>query len=147
MVPILLWLQRRPENRYFWTVALASGWLSWFGLLFWLRNFTGHLEFTGHTVVGWLLTAALSAIVAVFWVTWCWGARHLWGGVRELRFPDRILIVCALAGAWVVLEWVRSWIFTGFPWLPLAASQWQRPILLQILPYTGSWGLSWALVV
>lgn len=147
LVPFLLWLHRNPPPLIFWSVVVVTGWLSWFGLLFWLRNFTSHLEFTGHTVVGWLLTGALSAIVAGFWVLWCWGARHLWRDVRHQCFADRMLIVAALAGAWVLLEWIRSWIFTGFPWLPLAASQWQRPILLQVLPYTGSWGLSWALIV
>ncbi|MCD8483971.1 MAG: apolipoprotein N-acyltransferase [Verrucomicrobia bacterium] len=147
LVPFLLWLNSNPGNRLFWFSTAATGWITWFGLLFWLRNFTHHLEFFGATAVGWLLTATLAAVVAAFWVVWCWLARLLWRDSIALGFASRMAGVCAIAGAWVVLEWVRSWIFTGFPWLPLAASQWQRPIMLQILAYTGSWGLSWALVV
>ncbi|MEX0325512.1 MAG: apolipoprotein N-acyltransferase, partial [Puniceicoccaceae bacterium] len=38
-------------------------------------------------------------------------------------------------------------IFTGFPWLPLSASQWQRPLLLQIASLTGGAGISFVLVM
>jgi len=56
------------------------------------------------------------------------------------------LTLLALAGLWIVLEWTRGVLFTGFPWLPLAASQTARPALLQVLPWTGALGLSAALV-
>ena len=50
----------------------------------------------------------------------------------------RILILLGLAAGWVLLEWVRSTLFGGFPWLPLAASQWQRPLILQSASYAGA---------
>jgi apolipoprotein N-acyltransferase len=45
-----------------------------------------------------------------------------------------------------VIEWTRTWLFGGFPWLPLAASQWERASILQVAAYTGAYGVSFALV-
>jgi apolipoprotein N-acyltransferase len=46
----------------------------------------------------------------------------------------------------VVIEWTRTWLLSGFPWLPLAASQWQRTSVLQIAAYTGAGGVSFVLM-
>lgn len=42
---------------------------------------------------------------------------------------------------WVVFEWIRSWIFTGFPWLFLGASQLTSP-LRGYMPIVGEYGVS-----
>lgn len=48
---------------------------------------------------------------------------------------------------WVGLEWLRSWLFTGFPWNDLGISQWQRPALLSLTCFTGVAGISALLMV
>lgn len=111
-----------------------SGWLVWFFLLIWLRHVT---------LVGTIL---LSAILALFWLAWWLAA---WWHLR--RWPKaawgvRLVICVGLASFWVVLEYLRGWFLWGFPWLPLAASQWERPVMLQVLPYLGAGGLSALLV-
>jgi apolipoprotein N-acyltransferase len=58
----------------------------------------------------------------------------------------RILALFGLAALWVVLEWFRSVVFGGFPWLPLAASQWQRPLILQVAAYGGAAVTSFVLI-
>ena len=62
------------------------------------------------------------------------------------RAGIRIFGLLGLAGLWVVLEYVRGILFGGFPWLPLAASQWQRPFMLQVAAYAGAWAVSFVLV-
>ena len=52
-----------------------------------------------------------------------------------------------LASWWVILEWIRSWIFTGFPWNLLAATQWKNLNLIQICEYTGIYGLSFLVIL
>ncbi len=44
---------------------------------------------------------------------------------------------------WTLLDWVRSWLFTGFPWLAIGYSQIDSP-LGQLAPYVGVFGIGWA---
>lgn len=46
---------------------------------------------------------------------------------------------------WVLLEWIRSWLFTGFPWLSLGYSQISSP-LKGLAPIFGIYGVSLATV-
>jgi len=55
-------------------------------------------------------------------------------------------LVFALASWWCVLEWIRNWIATGFPWNLLAGTQWKSIPMLQLCEYTGVYGLSFLLI-
>jgi apolipoprotein N-acyltransferase len=57
--------------------------------------------------------------------------------------PARWLL--AFPALWTLLDWVRSWLFTGFPWLALGYSQTDSP-LGQLAPYTGVFGIGWAVL-
>jgi apolipoprotein N-acyltransferase len=46
----------------------------------------------------------------------------------------------------VAAEWVRSWLFTGFPWNQLGTSQWQNGLLLPLTATTGIYGISFVIV-
>lgn len=51
----------------------------------------------------------------------------------------------AFAACWVVSEWLRGWVFTGFPWNPLgviALGPFDRPGLARIAAWTGTYALS-----
>ncbi len=48
----------------------------------------------------------------------------------------------ALPAAWTLLEWVRGWLFTGFPWLALGYSQAPDSPLAGFAPLLGVYGLS-----
>jgi apolipoprotein N-acyltransferase len=43
---------------------------------------------------------------------------------------------------WALSEWVRGWIFTGFPWLAIGYSQTPNSPLAGFLPVTGVYGVS-----
>ena len=50
-----------------------------------------------------------------------------------------------LAGAWVITEWMRGWVFTGYPWPPLGLmllGTWDTPGIARLLPFTGTYALS-----
>ena len=66
---------------------------------------------------------------------------------QRFRTGDEILAMFTLAAWWVILEWIRSWIFTGFPWNLLAATQWKNLNLIQICEYTGIYGLSFLVIL
>lgn len=44
--------------------------------------------------------------------------------------------------AWLVCEWLRGWLFTGFPWLSVGYSQVDTP-LAAAAPVAGVYGVSW----
>ena len=72
----------------------------------------------------------------------------LWGGLfpaaacaAAVCFPKGWRRLLAFSAAWGVTEWVRSWLFTGFPW-NLTGSVWTRwPAMMQTASVWGVFGL------
>ena len=130
-VPWLLWHSRlKCSHRLILTTACTISLLHWLATLVWLRHVT---------VLGWL---TLSTFVSIFWVIWLFFTAKWvqdWFFLRPLQKGLRFTLIISL---FVSLEWLRNYIFTGFPWLPLATSQWKRPVLLQLAEFTGYWGVS-----
>ncbi|MFC0468077.1 apolipoprotein N-acyltransferase [Halomonas alkalicola] len=65
------------------------------------------------------LTALFVASMALFLAVTLWLYRRLTG--PRLAF-------LAFAGAWVLGEWLRTWLFTGFPWLLLGSAHVDSPL-------------------
>ena len=135
LVPGVFWAYTRPGFRLYATTLLTAQALGWTILLGWLHHVT------------WVGCLLLGPFVGVWVGTWYLSAWWVMPRIIGRPIPQRLIAVLALAGAWVVLEWTRSWLLGGFPWLPLAASQWERTSILQIAAYTGSGGVSFVLVM
>ncbi|MEC7230956.1 MAG: hypothetical protein VXV91_07140, partial [Verrucomicrobiota bacterium] len=133
-VPLLLWLYTKPTRRVFWLVAIGAAWVSWFVILIWLRHVT------------WFGTIVLSGILAVICAVWLFFAKCILPQLVARNILIRTLGFAGIAGAWVLLEWARTWFFGGFPWAPLALSQWERPVVLQIAAWSGAYGVSFLLI-
>ncbi|MBW8781068.1 MAG: apolipoprotein N-acyltransferase [Verrucomicrobia bacterium] len=133
-VPALFWAYLRPAFRLFALTTLAAQAVAWTIILGWLHHVTwGGLVLLGPFIGAWIGSWFLAA----------W-----WTLPRMLGRPvlTRLLALFGLAGLWVVIEWTRTWMLSGFPWLPLAASQWQRMSILQIASFTGAGGVSFVLI-
>ncbi|MFP4673685.1 MAG: apolipoprotein N-acyltransferase [Opitutales bacterium] len=134
-VPLLLWLYTRPRAIECLIVGFLTGWASWFVILVWLRHVT------------WGGTFALSAVLGLIFVCWLVAARWALPRLEDRTFMVRALGFAGLAGGWVLLEWLRGWVlWGGFAWAPLALSQWERPVTLQVAAWTGAFGVSFLLV-
>jgi apolipoprotein N-acyltransferase len=132
-VPLLLWAYRRPPFKIFaWTVLVAQA-VTWTIILGWLYHVTW---------VGLFLLGPFVGLIIGVWYLAVWWTIPRTTGHRPLV---RVTIILGLAALWVLLEWVRTTLFGGFPWLPLAASQWQRPLILQSASYAGAWSVSYIL--
>lgn len=133
-VPAVLWAYRRPGFKaYAWSVLGAQA-VAWTILLGWLH----HVTWAGLFLLG----PFVGLIVGLWFLAAWWTIPRLAGHPAVIR----IISLAGLAGLWVVLEWMRGMLFGGFPWLPLAASQWERPLVLQVASVTGAWGVSFLLV-
>ena len=103
--------------------ALALGW--WFGLghmLVGLRWIAQAFNFQDNMPawLGWVAVLLLSMLMAIYaaipaGIAWRFG-----------RSPASRML--AFAGAWMLAEWLRGYLFGGFPWNPLGV------VLLPLLP-------------
>ncbi|HEX2852996.1 MAG TPA: apolipoprotein N-acyltransferase [Opitutaceae bacterium] len=134
LVPGIFWAYLQPRLKiYAWTMFAAQA-VAWTVILAWLH----HVTWPGLFLLGPLVGAWIGA-----WYLAAW-----WLMPRMVGRPvlPRLLAMLGLAGVWVLVEWTRTWLLSGFPWLPLAASQWERSSILQIAAYTGAYGVSFVLV-
>ena len=85
----------------------------------------------------------MPAIVAIagtaLFVAWLalWPALAGWAAVRATQ-PGTLARAAAMAATWVLCEWLRGIVFTGFPWLTLGSSQLPGSALAGFAPIGGT---------
>ncbi len=134
LVPGIFWAYLRPGFRLYAVTLLGAQVVAWTIVLGWLH----HVSWPGLLLLG----PFTGLWIGVWYLAVWWTVPRMTGRTN----PVRLAAVVGLAGLWVVIEWTRTWFLSGFPWLPLAASQWQRISILQVAAYTGAGGVSFVLV-
>ena len=136
LAPLLLLFGRARETG---RLAFVFGFAAWMTGLFWivptLVTFGGMSRLVAIPLTG-LLAAYLAGFDAVFgWI----------GGKAWKRWPWLRLL--ALPALWVALEWLRTYLFGGFPW-NLAAYSWVEVAgALQLSAWLGPYGISFLVVL
>ncbi len=95
-------------------------------------------------VLGWLAVPLLSAFLAVY------PAIAFAAAYRLARGRSSLAYALALGGGWVLTEWLRATLFTGYAWGPFSLAMlgpFDRPGLAALLPLTGTYALSGLAVV
>ena len=95
---------------------------------------------------GWLIPFALTGMaggLALFPAA----AGLITVGLSRRFALDGIGRVLAFAAVWVLLEWVRSWLFTGFPWNLVGYVWAATPEVMQAAAFAGIFGVSLMTVV
>jgi apolipoprotein N-acyltransferase len=59
-----------------------------------------------------------------------------------LKSTTNLALAFLLAAVWVAMEWLRSWVFSGFPWNNLGIALHDNWIIIQVAEFTGAAGLS-----
>ncbi|HET7307720.1 MAG TPA: apolipoprotein N-acyltransferase [Gammaproteobacteria bacterium] len=128
---------QRPQR------AFLLGWLFGFAEfafgVYWIY-ISVHLIGNAPIWLAVLMLFALVAAMGVFSATVLWAAAYL----APARGWRRYLI--ALPALWALIEWVRSWILSGFPWLAAGYSQIDSP-LAGYGPIAGVFGISFTVAL
>ncbi|MXO65447.1 apolipoprotein N-acyltransferase [Altericroceibacterium endophyticum] len=127
--------------------ATGLGWLFGFGHFtagnIWIAQaFTYQAEMPA--ALGWAAVPLLALYLALYPALAAGTARWLMGDRRGWS------AIAAFAACWIVSEWLRSWVFTGFPWNPLGAvliGPFDRPGLAVLAPWLGTYALSGLVVL
>ena len=131
---LALWVYSTPRQ------ALLRGFLFGLGFftigIYWVY-ISVHDYGNAAVFLALLITALLIVILALF--------PALQGYLLTKFFPKNNLrkFLLAFPASWVLFEWLRGWIFTGFPWLFLGYSQISHP-LKGLAPIFGVYGVSFA---
>ena len=125
------------------TVRRAAGLGFWFGFgmfaagTYWLYV---AIHTVGHAPIGLTLVVAV-ALMALM------AAYHALTGYVAVRFfpagPVRWLL--GTPAVWLLLEWLRGWLLSGFPWLSLGYTQ-TGTALARLAPLAGVYGISLVLL-
>jgi len=119
--------------------ALLRGWL--FGLGWFLAG-VSWVYVSMHDVGGLALpvAGALTLLFAAFLALF--PALATWLAVRW-RVSARARVLIVLPILWALVEWLRGWLLTGFPWQALGYSQAPYSPLAAYAPILGVYGVSW----
>ncbi|PJE78865.1 Apolipoprotein N-acyltransferase [invertebrate metagenome] len=127
--------------------ALLSGWLYGIGLFgagaSWIYVSIHQFGAASVPLAGFLTALFVAAISVLFVVPpfWLYAKLTSRGFCRDLW--QRALLFSVL---WVLFEWCRSWLLTGFPWL-ISGYTLLDTVFQSWAPVTGVYGLSFAIVL
>ncbi len=85
-------------------------------------------------VLGWVTVVLLSMFLALYIGLAAWLARRLASGA--------VARVLMLAAAWMLGEWLRGWVLSGFAWNPLGSAWLSAPGIAQLAAGGGALALS-----
>jgi apolipoprotein N-acyltransferase len=133
----LFYAMQDLSARQSFVLGLVAGFVHFATLLYWLvgtMHVYGYLPIWLSTMVFLLLVFYLALYMAVF----------LWL-VRLFCFKPLVLMILAPA-LWVCLEYLRTFLITGFPWGLLGYTQYKHLYLMQIADILGVYGMSFVIV-
>jgi apolipoprotein N-acyltransferase len=114
LIGLMLLVRTAPTRGGALLSGWAFGWAQFSVGLFWMAH-----AFTYQDAMpefyGWFASPLLSVYLALYpamaaGLAWRWG-RH-----------DKVKFTLFFAASWIVTEWLRGTVFTGFPWNPLSVA-------------------------
>ncbi len=117
-----------------WRLGWVAGGTFWLITMFWL---------TQVTAVGWFLLSLYCGayLIPIGMVATWWFNRF---GVE--RFLGNAGFMLVITAVWISFEYLRSVLFTGFPWNPLGAAQFANVAFIQHAAWGGVYAVSALLV-
>lgn len=137
LVPLLVALNNVSSLSRALLLGWTAGITAHVGMLYWITHVVvnyGYLPLYLGVILMVLLAGYLSVYFAFF-------------AVGIVYFRGKAPLVLAAPVLWVCLEYLKSCLFTGFPWENLGYSQFSNLLFIQMADITGVSGLSFLIVL
>ena len=138
LTPLFISIKESKTLKQAFRVGMAGGLLTTIGLYYWLiytMTTFGGLSYPLSVALFFLLGAYLSLYWGLFTLT-----------VKYLTVSGLSMLITAPA-IWVALEYLRTYLFSGFPWALLGYTQYKNTYFIQVADITGVYGVSFILVL
>ncbi len=141
--PVLVWLLdgavAAPERRGLRRLApsFLVGWLFGFGYFLVGLWWTGNALLVEADLFAWALPLAIIGLPAVLAFFYAFAA-----ALAKIAWSDDIGRIAALAVAFALAEWLRSVLFSGFPWNAVGYAAMPVPLAMQSIAIVGAVGIN-----
>ncbi|MDQ6677504.1 MAG: apolipoprotein N-acyltransferase [Acidobacteriota bacterium] len=135
LIPVLYAAAREPRPLRRFLIGYLTGSIYWFGVCYWIQSTLEQHGGMG-AVTSWALFTLFCLAKAIQTGLFTWAVRYFQRGWWAAP---------ALAALWTVFEWSHN--YTGFAWLVLGNAAIDWPLLAKLAPFTGVWGISFALAL
>lgn len=138
LVPLLSAIARRDVSpRRAALLGLISGLTYYPSLLYWITIVLGRYG----NLSMWLSIPAL-LLLSLYMSLYLAGFAAI-----SCHLQRKYSLIWIAPIIWVAFDFLRGWLFTGFPWFDLAYTQFQTPLLIQIADIIGHHGVSFMIVM
>jgi len=128
-LPLFFAINSRTRKQAFW-LSYACGFIFFILILYWLAHVT---------LIGLILFCLYLALYFGFF-------GYVFAGLNKKDTRPGLPLAIFLSCVWVILEYLRSNLLSGFPWALLGYSQYQNIKIIQFADITGSFGLSFFVI-
>ncbi len=137
LVPLFFAMEGKSK-RDLCSIAFLWGLLFFIGMVYWVVH--SMYYYGGVPIyIGILVLILLATYMSIYTV--------LFGlGFHTARNLGATLSIVTISSLWVGLEYLRGFLFTGFPWGLLGYSQSKILPIIQLADITGVWGVSFLIV-
>ncbi len=132
LVPLFFALRHVSSFKRAFALGFICGFIAYTGIIYWITYVVvnyGYLPLYLGILIMLLLVCYLSIYIALFAA-----------GIYLLQ--RKVTLFLAAPALWVCLEYIKSYLFTGFPWENLGYSQVNNYYLIQAADIFGVFGLS-----
>lgn len=136
LIPLFFSLRNVSSLKRAFALGFICGLIAYTGIIYWITYVVvnyGYLPLYLGIFIMLLLVCYLSVYIALFAA-----------GVYLLQ--RKVSLFLAAPALWVCLEYIKSYLFTGFPWENLGYSQFNNYYLIQAADIFGVFGLSFLVV-
>lgn len=138
----------QPKQAFKW--GFVAGLVFWGINLYWLLMLIKTGGYALWVVLGWILLSAYCALyMGAFVSLIAYAFRWIGRDDPDISISQRggFIIVPVAVITWVALEYLRSVLFTGFPWNALGVSQYRMLPIIQIAEWGGVYAVSAVIVL